>query len=134
MKVLFVCRANVGRSQAAMEFYNQIVPGHGGSAGTLVNKPGQKLKDHLGAPFIIEAMKEHGADMSDNERTQVTESMLNDYDKVVVMAEPETIPEWLASNPKTLIWTIEDAKDKPMDKTREIAFEIKKRVEKLAQS
>jgi len=132
MKVLFICRANVGRSQAAMEFYNQLVPGQGASAGTIVDKPGESLKDRFGAIGIITVMKEHGLDMSNNERTQLTQSMLAGYEKVIVMAEPETIPEWLASNPKTVIWTIEDAKGQSLEKTRNIALQIRSKVETLA--
>jgi len=77
-------------------------------------------------------MREHGVDMSNNTRTQVTEMMLNNYDKVVVMAEPEAIPAWLTDNPKTIIWAIEDAKGQSLEKTREIALQIKSRVTELA--
>jgi protein-tyrosine-phosphatase len=131
MNILFVCRANVGRSQAAMEFYNQISPNNGASAGTLVDNPGEKLKDRFGATTIVKVMKEYGVDMSDNERTQIKEEMLKDYDKVVVMAEPETIPEWLVASDKTVIWKVDDAKDQSIEKTREIALDIKNRVKEL---
>jgi protein-tyrosine-phosphatase len=134
MKVLFICRANVGRSQAAMEFYNLIAPGQAASAGTKVDHPGEQLKDRPGAAGIIAAMKDYGVDMLPNVRTQVTEAMLADYDRAVVMAEPETVPDWLAHHPKTVMWTVEDSKDKPLEKTREIARDIKRRVEALAAS
>lgn len=133
MNVLFVCRANVGRSQAAMEFYNQLVPGHGASAGTLVDKPGEKLKERFGAAGILAVMKERGIDMSDNERTQITESMLQDYDTIIVMAEPDTVPTWLANSPKTIVWDIEDSKDKSPERTREIADSIQEHVMTLVQ-
>jgi len=115
-----------------MTFYNQLAPGQGASAGTIVNTPGEKLKDRPGADAIITVMREHGVDMSNNTRTQVTEMMLNNYDKVVVMAEPEAIPAWLTDNPKTIIWAIEDAKGQSLEKTREIALQIKSRVTELA--
>jgi protein-tyrosine-phosphatase len=132
MNVLFVCRANVGRSQAAAEFYNQIVPGKGASAGTIVNNDGGKVGAQRGAANIINVMKEHDVDISNNIRTQVTEDIVNDYDKVVVMTEPETIPDWLRANQKTEIWTITDAKDQNIEKTREIAAAIKIKVQELA--
>jgi protein-tyrosine-phosphatase len=131
MKVLFVCRANVGRSQAAMEFYNQLVPGDGASAGTIVEKPGEKLKERFSASTIVAVMKEHGADMNENYRTQITREMLDQYEKVVVMAEPETIPEWLSESPKFIYWNIVDAKGKSLTETRDIAAEIKEKVENL---
>jgi hypothetical protein len=47
------------------------------------------------------------------------------------MAESDTVPEWLSSNPKAITWIIEYAKDKSLEKTREIALEIKSKVEDL---
>jgi protein-tyrosine-phosphatase len=46
MNVLFICRGNVGRSQAAMSFYNQMNLGHADSAGTLLKYPGLRLVDN----------------------------------------------------------------------------------------
>jgi hypothetical protein len=79
-------------------------------------------------------MNEHGSDMSGNQRTQVTEPMLGKYDKAVVMAEPETIPDWLANHPKVELWTVKDAKNQDLETTRTIALEIKKLVHGLHQS
>lgn len=138
MKVLFVCRSNVKRSQAAMGFYNQLVPGQGVSAGIIVGTPGEKLKDRFGKIPIMTVMKEHGVDISENVRTQLTQDVLNDYEKVVVMAQPETIPEWLANSPKVVIWTVRDVKGdvttKSLDETRAMAAEIKSKVEELIES
>lgn len=100
MKVLFICRANVGRSQAAMELYNQLYPGNADSAGTIVDNPGERLIDRKGAVNIIEVMREDGIDMSDNTRKQLDISMVNQYDKLIVMAEKDTIPEWLKKSPR----------------------------------
>ena len=132
MNVLFICQANIGRSQAAMEFYNQLVPGKGASAGTLVDLPGQRIGDRPGAANAILVMKEHGVEMSDNTRRQVTEDMLADYDKIIVMAKPETVPDWLQRSPKTEIWTVGDPKGKNLDEVRETFKLIKLKVENLA--
>ena len=83
MKVLFVCRANIGRSQTAAGLYNMIHPSQATSAGTKVEPIGQKLSDRPGAANAIIAMKEIGLDMSGNTTTQVTEKMLDNYDKVI---------------------------------------------------
>ena len=131
MKILFVCRANIGRSQAAMGFYNQLFPGQSDSAGTIVDNPGEILSSRNGATNIIAVMKEQCVDMSANTRTQLTERMLEDYEKVIVMAEPETIPAWLLKNPKTTVWTIIDPKDQSMEVTRHRVSEIKSKVDEL---
>ena len=131
MKVLFVCRANVGRSQAGTALYNQIHPGDADSAGTIVDNPDEKLGDKKGAENIIEVMLEHGIDVVSNTRTQINENMINQYDKVIVMAEPKTIPDWLRDSPKTEIWTIQDAKDQDIETTRRIVGEIEEKVKIL---
>lgn len=77
-------------------------------------------------------MKELGIDMSENSRIQLTEEMLSDYDKVVVLAEPESIPNYLESDPKVGIWDVEDIRGKSVEEAREIRDEIKHKVNELA--
>lgn len=131
MKVLFVCNGNVGRSQAAMAYYNQLHPGDAVSAGTLVETPGQQLGERPGASHIVTVMNEHGIDMSKNVRTPLTEEMLNGIDKVIMMADPETHPQYLQGRRNVEFWDVEDAKNKPLERTREIRDELKARVEEL---
>ena len=128
MKILFICRANVGRSQAAMALYNHMHLEHSDSAGTVVYQPEVSLKDREGAMNIVQAMSEQGLDISENYPKQVTESLIENYEKLIVMAEPETIPEWLRNNPKTELWTVQDAKGESIETTRRIVQEIKDRV------
>lgn len=128
MAILFVCRANVGRSQAAMALYNQIHPNESESAGTIVQEPEIPLKNREKAENIILAASEQGVDISQNNPRQITESLLDRFEKIIVMAEPETIPDWLRSNPKTIIWTIQDAKDQDLETTRRIVEQIKEKV------
>lgn len=131
MKVLFICRANVGRSQAAMELYNQLHPGDADSAGTIVDNPGEKLIDRKGAVNIIEVMREDGIDMSNNIRKQLDISMVDQYDKLVVMAEEDTIPEWLKKEPKTITWIIQDPKDQDIETTRSIVNQLRELIQAL---
>lgn len=131
MKYLFVCRANVGRSQAAMGLYNATHSEKSESAGTITHFQEVALKDREGAVNIVEAMKEIGIDISNNKPRQITPELLNDFDKIIVMAEPETIPHWLQNSSKTEIWTIQDAKDQDMETTRKIVEQIKSKVSAL---
>jgi protein-tyrosine-phosphatase len=131
MNVLFICRGNVGRSQAAMSFYNQMNLGHADSAGTLLKYPGLRLVDNGVANNVIKVMSEYGIDVSKNIPAEVKADNLLDYDKVIVMAETETIPEWLKNSPNTIVWDIPDVKGKDIDTTRKIFEKIKKRVSKL---
>ena len=131
MKYLFVCRANVGRSQAAMALYNATHTELSESAGTITQAHTVALKDREVAKNIIFVMKEHGIDISENIPQQITEEMVDNFDKVVVMAEPESIPDWLKSHPKTEIWDIQDAKGQDIETTRKIVNQIQERVNRL---
>jgi protein-tyrosine-phosphatase len=131
MNVLFVCRANVGRSQIAASFYGELHHADRASAGTIVDNPGQLLKDRPQAKNVVRVMQEHGIDMSGNVRTQIDESIVSGYDTIIVMAEPHTVPSWLEENPKTVMWSIEDPKDKNLRETRRIVAIIEQKVRDL---
>lgn len=131
MKVLFLCQANVGRSQAAMELYRQ---GNGiaSSAGTKVDLPGTTLAERPGAANIIQVMREdYDINMIHNVRTQVSEDVAKGYNKIVVMAEKDTVPEWLFHDKRSVFWTINDPKGQDIPTTRRIVNEIKKKVDEL---
>lgn len=130
-KILFVCRANSGRSQIAMELFNKIRP-HAESAGTHVDEPGQKLKDRPTAQTAIEVMQELGVDMSNNIRRQLTPPILENYDHIVVLAETAAIPSYLNTWVAAEMWHIEDTRYQPLDKVRQIRDEIGRRVQDLA--
>lgn len=113
MKILFICMANVGRSQMAMTFYNQMTnTNDADSAGTEVTAPGETLQQRTirrnGKIFVVEVMKEEGLDMSDNVQTQVTIQMLDRYDMIINMAGIDHTPEWLSNHPKHIVWNVED--------------------------
>ncbi len=110
-KVLFVCRGNVARSQICEALYNKESGGGASSAGTVVNKgDGMRIKDIPLAEPVIRFMKEEGIDISNHTRTQITEEMLDEYDKIIVMAEPETIPSFLSAHENVEVYDIDDLK------------------------
>ena len=125
MKILFICRANVGRSQVAEAFYNFLVSGNTAkSAGYAVNeKEGQSLH-----PFIIQGMKERGFDLTNNTRKQLTQTMLDENDMVVALFKKDEAPDWLARVLKVEYWYIADPSGKPMDDHRIMINEVNQRV------
>ncbi len=136
MKILFVCRGNVGRSQIAAALYKKMEPNDVViSAGTRVqNKDGESrhgflMKDTKGAEKVIDVLKEEGVDVGLVPRTQLSPEMLVGVDRVIVMSEPEHIPEWLSSHAKYVYWNVKDPKDAPIEFHREIKNQIKRLIE-----
>lgn len=114
MNILFVCRANTGRSQIAEAFFNKFSSGknHATSAGTLVNnKEHAKVSERPNLEPLLRALSEAGIDIADNLRKEVTLEMVDAADKIVVMAEPETIPDYLRNSRKSIYWDVADLEE-----------------------
>ena len=131
MKVLFVCRANVGRSQIAQALYSKITSFESASAGTKVEIENQKICERPLVKPVIDFMKKEGIDISQNTTNQIMPEMLDKFDKIIVMAEPETIPSFLLKNNKTILWAIEDLLGKNNKTYKKTISQIKTNIEKL---
>ena len=141
MKILFICRSNVGRSQMASALFNKVAPGcEVKSAGIQVmdkdgnSRDGQKLKDLSAAEHVIGVLKEEGIDAEEFVRRQLTPEMAEWADKIVVMAEPETIPDYLKDSPKIAYWDVKDPKGTSFEIHRETKEKIKELVNELRYS
>ena len=131
MKVLFVCRANAGRSQMAEAFYNFHIGSKGATSAGLDLKH-STMGDDLSLPdSVIEVMNEIGHDLSSLRRKELTEQMVNDADIVVVTSD-YPLPLYLKGSNKLIRWDeIPDAKHTPMDFHRKVRDMLKKRVLEL---
>jgi protein-tyrosine-phosphatase len=136
MKILFVCRANIGRSQVAEALFRHMVPtAHVFSAGTKVvskdgiSRHGTLLKETPGAEKVLSVLEEIGIDHSKSLRTQLEEGMLADVDRIIVMAEPENIPSYLSSHPKFVYWEVPDLKGTDIEFHRKMRDYIKNLIE-----
>lgn len=137
MKVLFVCQRNNGRSQMAASIYNKLSGSdNADSAGTEVDNDGQRLIDRAREPGsevgrVIEVMGELGIDVSNNHRTLLKPEVLDNYDKVIAIMKPETVPDYLRNNPTTEVWAIEDPKVKDTEGVRETRDVIQTKVSEI---
>ena len=124
-RVLFVCVENAGRSQMAEAFARKYGGGkvEALSAGTM---PAKEVN-----PVVIQVMREKGIDLTANKPKAITRQMVEEADMIIVMgcSAEGFCPAPLLN--KVVDWQIEDPKDKPVEKVREIRDEIESRVRKL---
>jgi len=142
-KILFVCNANVVRSQMAQAFYNHFTKTQNAdSAGVNAEKyPTAKIPTvadfdaHLVAKnldplAVIDLMREKGIEVGASQRTQLTKDMLRDYDLVVNIANRNQTPDWLRGD-NVVWWRIEDPHAENRELAELVCDEIEKRVKKL---
>ena len=85
-------------------------------------------------PIAVEAMKEVGIDISSQKPKDLTEDMMRNATTIINMGcmDDKYCPALFL--PKVIDWGIEDPKDKPIEKVREIRDEIEKRVLEIIES
>ena len=137
MKVLFLCKGNVGRSQIAEALFRkkfgdqyEVI-----SAGTKLSGPEQPIGELMpNIKEVLDVMNEEGLDVSTAIRNQLTKEMTDEADKVVViMEDQEELPEYLINSPKVVRWNVPDPKGKDLETTRQIKDHIRKLVENWVQ-
>ncbi len=131
MKVLFICRANVGRSQMAEAIFNSISKKHKAvSAG--LNPPeeweGHKLSK---TQFVALSMDEAGYNVNEKFSKRLTSQMIDGVEKVIVIGEKEGWPVYLKESNKLSFWDIEDPDRGGLELHRKVRDQIKNLIEKL---
>ncbi len=140
MKVLFVCRANIGRSQVAQVLFNQLSSHESSAAGMWVdevtakgNWPSNKIKDVPNQRSAEYIKKEFGVDITDRERRQLTPQMLDEADMVIVINEKVNWPDYVTEGGKVVFWDIRDGVGLPEGAGYEILGQVRQKVEELVQ-
>ncbi len=131
-KVLFVCMANIGRSQVARACFDQLSQHDSDSAGIGVdriiasrNLSSRKLKDSSNGRSVEYIRKAFGVDISDSERQQLTPEMVDEADLVIVIAEKNSWPDYLQEGGKVVFWDIPD----PYGHDDNFAYDMHRRVQ-----
>ena len=132
MKILFVCKSNFARSQIAEAFLKKFSKKYEvASAGTMVEK------EWLGKPisifhnYVVPAMLEEGIDLSQNIPKQLTKEMVDNFDKVVVMASKDLWPDYLSKSEKVDFWDILDPRGTDLEFHRRVRNDIKNKIKSL---
>ena len=80
---------------------------------------------------VVQVMRERGIDLSANAPKLITNEMVQEVDMIIVMgcSAEGFCPAPLLN--KVIDWEIEEPKDKPIEKVREIRDEIERKVKSL---
>jgi protein-tyrosine-phosphatase len=138
MKVLFVCYANIGRSQVAEACFKKLSQHDCNSAGIAVNEtialrklPSKKLKDNPIQRSVAYIRREFGADVSEKERQQLLPEMIDSADLTIVIAEKEKWPGFLKEGGKVVFWDIPDPSGQADDLAGELYRQVQRKTEEL---
>lgn len=115
--ILFVCLGNVGRSQMAEAYYNNLTnSADSWSAGIQEDTPAK-----YGNPTknIVDAMLELGIDVSRAIVKTVTQEMVDNSKKIYIMCKENQCPDFLLKSDKILFWKIEDPFEMSLNGTKQ---------------
>lgn len=128
-KVLFVCSGNVCRSQIAEAYFNKFAEGNNAlSAGVDPLTPHKYPKI---PQTVVDIMLEDGLDLSQKKVKHVTQEMVNDAHRVVVMCDRNSCPQFLQNSEKVIYWEVEDPSNSPVENYKRVRDQIKTNVLEL---
>ena len=134
MKVLFICNANIGRSQVAHAYFKTLSKHHSTSAGIAVDEmklASKKLKDSPNQRSVQYIKKKFGVDIGEKEKQQLVPEMLVTADLAIVIAEKERWPGYLKEGGKVLFWDIQDPVTMADNFAVDVYRQVQRRVEQL---
>jgi arsenate reductase (thioredoxin) len=123
--VLFVCKANAGRSQMSAALLERAAGGRHRalSAGSEADPEG-----HV-HPAVVDVMRELGVDLSGRRPQRLTPELAERADVVVTMGCGDACP--YIPGKRYLDWELPDPKDRPIGEVRTIRDDVARRVEAL---
>lgn len=128
--VLFVCQANIGRSQMAEAFFNQMT-----NSNLATSAACEDFKEKYGGKItseIIETMDQVGIDLRDKQMKLLTPAMVKKADKIVILCDKKYCPDFLLNaGEKVVIKTLEDPHTKDAQTIAQIRDQIKSIVKDL---
>lgn len=122
--VIFACVHNAGRSQMAGAFFNALADPMQARALSAGTHPAERVH-----PGVVEAMREVGIDLAGARPGLLTRDKAAGASLLVTMGCGEECP--VIPGLRTEDWPVEDPKDQPPERVREIRDEIRGRVARL---
>ena len=127
--ILFICEANVGRSQMAEGYYNAFTGGKRAISAGIKNV----IKKYSGkpAPKIIKVMEKDDIDISSQRIKVFSADMADKVKHIIVLCEKHICPAQLIRSPKTRIMPIQDPYNMSINGVTKIRDAIKELVKIL---
>jgi arsenate reductase (thioredoxin) len=122
--VLFACIHNAGRSQIAAAWFNLLTDPTKARAISAGTDPGPRVH-----PEVVTAMSEVGVDLSGAPTSRLTSELAQRAQLLITMGCGDQCP--VVPGLKRDDWPLEDPKNKPIARVREIRDEIRQLVETL---
>jgi arsenate reductase (thioredoxin) len=122
--VLFACVHNAGRSQMAAAWFNQLSDPMQARAIAAGTEPAPRVH-----PEVVTAMSEAGLDLSGASTSRLTTELAQRAQILITMGCGDRCP--VVPGLTREDWPLEDPKDMPLARVREIRDEIRQRVETL---
>ena len=116
--MIFACIHNAGRSQMAAAWFNALADSSKARALSAGTAPGSRVH-----PEVLEAMREVGIDLATASPQKLTDDLARDADILVTMGCGEQCPH--IPGLRHLDWPLEDPKNKPVERVREIREQVK---------
>lgn len=130
-KILFICEGNVARSQIAEAFFNHLSHSHAGqSAGLLDFTPAKYVHPMR---EVVQVMEEEGINVANNLVKTVTQAMIEESDRLIVLCEKSRCPDFIRNSPKAEFFTLPDPFGKELADFRLIRNQIKKIIHALVE-
>jgi arsenate reductase len=127
--VLFVCKANRGRSVMSQALFEQAAAGrHRALSAGSEAVPGGGPH-----PEVVEAMREIGVDVADQHPQRLTTELAAAADAVVTMGCGDACPAIPGKKQLRVDWDLPDPKDRPLDEVRATRDDIKRLVQALVE-
>ena len=138
MKVLFVCKANVGRSQVAQVRFEQLSNHESYCAGIgvaeqVAQRPSSKLKDIPNLRAVEYVKTKLGVDLSERDRRQLTPGMIDDMDLSIIIHDKAEWPDYLKEDGKVVFWDIPDTPGMDDEAAGKLWDQVQLRVKELVQ-
>ena len=125
--VLFVCKANRGRSVMSAALFERAA----GGRHRAISAGSEAVPAGGPHPEVIEAMREIGIDVASPRPRRLTTELAAQADAVVTMGCGDACPVIPGKPQLRLDWDLPDPKDRPLEEVRATRDDIARRVREL---